>query len=586
MFRRRRFRVCPFVKQRSRGGAYRVLATAVAYLVVATALYGTLRLTFGPRPVSIHVRWASAVDEAARQRLEQRYGLSRPEYRERRTWGYALLDPSRDNIRALISDPAVEDTHNIHRTAFRVGYFAPRGPYSTRHTWIPVGVEFLIAAFLIAGTIGIGLALLERVAPGRTRGPVLAARLAFLEPMTRPAWLWIAVALLGLFHLQSLWLLLAGTAILGAACANSKRRRRNTTVAALLFVGVMAVAFPIDPLVASMGDAKKHAQSRDDFEDYFSGRIRYQKHLSHVIVLASYLWLDETEQAPRRALMTLARVATVWFVISAIAIGFLERWSPVVLRYLGIVLLAPATLLYFGWQEFGYLALNVAAFPLLLHGLRDGGTRLEGGSTLVGFGAALHGFGLLSLAGAWIAAFATRARLRDRVGRALRIAAWGTAAYVGWIVLYEIVLKLPIDPDSAGIIPWRPWVVGEVRANRLAAPFWSSTTARDLLMTVWVVGLPLLAVAASLRRQYPDEFRIALYYALPSIVFEIFRWPVQGLGMGMDLIVAAFPALYALAWVCAHDPKRTRIAAALLVSAHVAFWFIVHDPQFVNQVID
>lgn len=142
------------------------------------------------------------------------------------------------------------------------------------------------------------------------------------------------------------------------------------------------------------------------------------------------------------------------------------------------------------------------------------------------------------------------------------------------------------DPDSAGTIPWRPWLVGEIRANRLAAPFLSSTTARDLSMTVWVVGGPLLLVAASLRRQYGDEIRIALYYSLPAILFTIVRWPVQGLGMGMDLVVAAFPALYGAAWVCAHDSTRTRIAATLLVSAHLAFWVIVLDPQFVNQVID
>jgi hypothetical protein len=47
-------------------------------------------------------------------------------------------------------------------------------------------------------------------------------------------------------------------------------------------------------------------------------------------------------------------------------------------------------------------------------------------------------------------------------------------------------------------------------------------------------------------------------------------------------VIAAFPALYALGWVCAHDPQRTSIAAALLVSAHVAFWRIVLDGRFVN----
>jgi len=50
----------------------------------------------------------------------------------------------------------------------------------------------------------------------------------------------------------------------------------------------------------------------------------------------------------------------------------------------------------------------------------------------------------------------------------------------------------------------------------------------------------------------------------------------------MDVVFAVFPATYALSWVCAHDPKRTTIAAALLVSAHYAFWRICLDPRFTN----
>ena len=74
----------------------------------------------------IHVRWAPNMDDAARLQLEQRYRLAQAEPRGNRTFGYALTDRSRDNIRNLVLDPAVEDTHEIHRTAFRVGYFTPR----------------------------------------------------------------------------------------------------------------------------------------------------------------------------------------------------------------------------------------------------------------------------------------------------------------------------------------------------------------------------------------------------------------------------------------------------------------------------
>ena len=78
------------------------------------------------------------------------------------------------------------------------------------------------------------------------------------------------------------------------------------------------------------------------------------------------------------------------------------------------------------------------------------------------------------------------------------------------------------------------------------------------------------------------DVRIALAYALPSIAFSILFWPIQGLGLEMDLLMAAFPAVYGLAWVCAHDDSRTRIGAALVASAHVAFWRILLDDRFVN----
>ena len=113
----------------------------------------------------------------------------------------------------------------------------------------------------------------------------------------------------------------------------------------------------------------------------------------------------------------------------------------------------------------------------------------------------------------------------------------------------------------------------------------SATGARDLLMTGWVVGAPLLLVAASLWRKCGDQVRTALGYALPSVIFATLVWHVQGLNEDMDVVFAVFPALYALVWVCAHDPKRTKIAAALLVSAHYAFWYICLDPRFSNGMI-
>ena len=129
------------------GLASRLVVTGLVCWTLAGTAYAVLRLTFGERPVSIHVRWAPTIDDAVRPQLEQRYRLARPEPRGDRTFGYTLTDRSRDNIRNLVLDPAVEDTHEIDRTAFRVGNTAPRLPYVTPSPgYAGVGAPYVPAA--------------------------------------------------------------------------------------------------------------------------------------------------------------------------------------------------------------------------------------------------------------------------------------------------------------------------------------------------------------------------------------------------------------------------------------------------------
>jgi hypothetical protein len=169
--------------ERRRAAARLIVISAIAW-TAAAGMYGILRSTFGRRPAAIHVRWAGSVDDSTRQRLEQQYRLADGETIEGRTWSYALLDLSRDNIRALVGDPGVEDTHEIHRTAFRVGYFSPRLPYRTPYPSVPAGLEILTVLSILAGLVGTGLVLLERVAPTAIRGPLLVLRNMFVD--TRP----------------------------------------------------------------------------------------------------------------------------------------------------------------------------------------------------------------------------------------------------------------------------------------------------------------------------------------------------------------------------------------------------------------
>lgn len=130
---------------------YRVVWTALVFWALAGALYAGRRVAFGDRPAAIHVRWAATVDDARRQQLEGQYGLTAPEPTDGRTFAYALTNLSLANIRALVSDPAVEDTHEINRTAYRVGFFSPRLPYSTAYPSIPRTLDALALLCLFLG---------------------------------------------------------------------------------------------------------------------------------------------------------------------------------------------------------------------------------------------------------------------------------------------------------------------------------------------------------------------------------------------------------------------------------------------------
>ena len=48
-------------------------------------------------------------------------------------------------------DPAVEDTHEIHRTAYRVGLFSPRLPYATPYPSVPAAMDVLALLSLVLG---------------------------------------------------------------------------------------------------------------------------------------------------------------------------------------------------------------------------------------------------------------------------------------------------------------------------------------------------------------------------------------------------------------------------------------------------
>src|SRR5262245_37297043 len=154
--------------------------TRIALIVAAVlvALAALVDVSFVLPRVSI--RWTDAVRDDQRAALEQRYDLRRGELDSGTTWRYDLGTRSRDNIEALIQDPAVADTGYIDRDAMTV----PRP--DVRVSW--------------------------RSFP-----------YPFSDRFDHPS------QLLQLH--QSVWLLLAGAVLLWAARAASGRRRRHVAVA-------------------------------------------------------------------------------------------------------------------------------------------------------------------------------------------------------------------------------------------------------------------------------------------------------------------------------------------------------------------
>ena len=159
----------------------RLLLIGVAFTVGASATYTMLRAAFGDRPAHINVRWSPATTPDVQHRLEQQYHLTYGERTEGRTFSYDLTDLSRNNIQAMVLDPYVEDTHYIHRTAYRIWRFAPRSKYHDGgEKWGPL-LEATVIVLVLIAAIAFVLAISERVLP-----PRLAARIPLRKQFIHP----------------------------------------------------------------------------------------------------------------------------------------------------------------------------------------------------------------------------------------------------------------------------------------------------------------------------------------------------------------------------------------------------------------
>lgn len=144
--------------------AWRV--TALICLVAAVSLPLAARGAAGPPGALVHVRWHAAVDEAARHTLEVRFRLIDGERLDGTTWRYDIVDPSAQNIRALVRDAAVADTHHLDRSSFALdgaARTARRGRFAFGDAIVAVA-DALATALALLATLVTVVALSHRVA--------------------------------------------------------------------------------------------------------------------------------------------------------------------------------------------------------------------------------------------------------------------------------------------------------------------------------------------------------------------------------------------------------------------------------------
>src|SRR5688572_7176348 len=344
----------------------------------------------------------------------------------------------------------------------------------------------------------------------------------------------------------------------------------------------------------TMGDGTNIVQERDSFEELVhGGEIRFSAHLAYLLLDRIDVALGSTETSPVEAYRALAWFAGVVFAIALMCLAAAEQWSPRTVRYIALSMLAPATLMFFGYLDVGYLALSASAFPLVARDLHKDGNLTVGltvgllvGSIMFGLGAALHGVGYLGIAGLCAAVLAASIPIRQRLVLTTALGAIAVGAALIWLWYYLAVLGIDVIPHHAinGAI-WRSVSQTREAETRILHPLLSMIAARDLFLAGLVAGVPVLLVVLAIRRQWPRESRLALAFTAPCVPFFMFLWPVQGIAIEMDMIVAAFPAIFPLLWICSHSVRASLASAVLLALGHWTFWRVVLDDQFINNML-
>jgi hypothetical protein len=391
-------------------------------------------------------------------------------------------------------------------------------------------------------------------------------------------------------RIQSAILLSLALIVLRAASA-SRRQRRQVILIALVLA---AVAFFLAPLPKQFGDesimpgGSDTARSRSNFEQRFAvseGDVHFHSHLGDVAMTALDGVFGRSESSPARAYDALSRLAGLLFLFELAVAAAWHRWSRQICRYVGLALAAPLCLLFFGYWDLGYLCIAVGVVPLLALGRQRISTGGDAATLTAGFlqglHTALHGFGLLGLAGGALAAFSTRGGILRRIVRAVTFVSAGVALYLGWVFFYIAVGRLSVIWERQ--LGYRPLSEPMVFDHLLANPLLSRIGLAEFGLFGALSGVPILALALVSGRR--AALVPAVLYALPGLLFQVRWWPPSA-PFNLDLLLAVFPGLFAACWVIASSRRTSMRALVLLSALHVLVWMTVGNGLFARINVD
>lgn len=147
--------------------------------------------------------------------------------------------------------------------------------------------------------------------------------------------------------------------------------------------------------------------------------------------------------------------------------------------------------------------------------------------------------------------------------------------YLGLIFIYVTGMNLSIVVDRK--FGFRPLFEPLIFDKRIANPRFSYGGLAELGLVSLLAGVPLLVLAAV--RSPRSALVTAALYALPGVMFLIRWWPV-GAPYNLDLLLAAFPGLFAAYWLVASSQKKTMAALALLLILHTLLWTTIGSTAF------